>query len=178
LEEDNSRKPGVPRGTFLTYSSDLGSERMTPPGRTWRWSVDGQPLDDDLYPSMLIPCEDISLAWRRVPLPPWNAIRLLRGRVNSQEFMGHPPRTVLFLGARTRRDFQIPRTGQSPVWRIDYHFKVRSLLSTADGVTPRGWNCLYRGEDSSGEHWLEIEDASGHPPYVADDFAPLFQFGQ
>ncbi len=172
---DGGRKPTVPNGTILSYSSDLASEYLPVPGRTWRWNMTGNPqVSDDLSPGVLIPCEDIHFAWRRVPLPPWDAIRDLRGQVNADTFLGHAAGTMLFLGARVQHDFQVTDTG---LWRIDYHFKVKELRSTADSTLRLGWNHYYRPQADAGEHWLSIQDAEGNFPYPAGDFASLFVFG-
>ncbi len=171
---DGSHKPTVPNGTILTFSSDLAAEYVTIPGRTWRWNIDGNPaVSDDLSPGVLIPCEDIHLSWRRVPLPPWDAIRDLRGLINSDDFLGHAAGTLLFLGARMQRDFQVIDTG---LWRIDFHFKAKELRSTADSTVRLGWNHFYRAQADASEHWLEIQDADGNPPYASGDFSTLFAF--
>src|SRR5690606_22757392 len=100
--DNRSRKdlPDVPEGTVLTYSADLGAEYVSTPGRTWRWeNATGEPLAEDIHPGLLIPTGAFQLVWQRVPLPPWDKVRELRGKVNASEFVGAPPGTVLFLGA-------------------------------------------------------------------------------
>lgn len=176
--DDNNQSrddlPQVPEGTFLTYRGDLGSEYTSIPGRVWNWKVAGDPkLPADVNPGLLVPTEDFTLTWHRVPRPPWDAIRDLRGTLNDATFLNHAAGTVLFLGARTERDFQLQDTG---LWRLEYQFKVREVPSTASPAVRYGWNRFYREEAVGGEHWLEIEDADGNPPYVSGNFHQLFQF--
>jgi hypothetical protein len=109
-----------------------------------------------------------------VPHPPWDAIRDLRGKVNSAPFLNFQAGTVLFLGAETKRDFQVLDPG---MWRLAYRFKVRTVPSTAGSNALRGWNHWYRRNASAGEHWLEIADADDNRPYASGSFDALFQFG-
>ncbi|MHB1033235.1 MAG: hypothetical protein ACYC35_05190 [Pirellulales bacterium] len=176
-DDRRAGKPAHPEGTVLTFSSDLSAEYQTIPGRTWEWNVAGSPdVPADINPGILVPAEDLELTWHRVPRPPWDAIRDLRGKVNASAFMGHAPETVLFLGARAHCDCQIFDTG---LWKLEYHFKVKEVQATADSATLYGWNRFYREEPADGEHWLEIQTkgATKHKPYTAGDFAALFQFG-
>lgn len=167
--------PAVPDGTILTYSGELASELMSTPGRTWRWDVNGAPLPDDLFPGLVIPNGEHTLHWQRVALPPWSAIRRLRGRVNDATFLSAAAGTVLFLGARATRAFQFLEEGG--FWSIEYSFAEKSAKSTVNPDTAKGWNHLYRDTASAGEHWLAIEDADGNSPYAAGNFATLFEFG-
>lgn len=175
-DRDRPDLPDVPQGTILRYSSDVGFEYLPQAGRVWRWDIAGAPdVDPDFDAGLLIPVEDLRLSWERVPLPPWSAMRDLRGRVNDAAFLGHSAETVLFVGARAQRDFQLVDTG---LWRIVYQFKVREVPSTADPDVKWGWNHHYRrtGVGAPPEHWLPIKDADGNRPYVQGGFAPLFDF--
>lgn len=176
-DRDRADLPEAPAGTILRFSCDLGCEFQSIPARIWTWDVPGAPeLDPDVDPGLLLPVEDLRLSWERVPLPPWNAIRDLRGRVNGSTFLGHVAETVLFVGARASRDFQIVDSG---LWRIVYHFKVREATSTADPNIKHGWNHLFRrtGVGSPPEHWAAIQDEDGNRMYATGDFAELFVFG-
>jgi hypothetical protein len=165
--------PGVPQGTYLTYSAELGAEYQTIPGRVWNWVTDGNPkVPDDTNPGLLIPTGTCQLTWQRVPLPPWDLIRSVRGKVNDSDFLGSPPGTVMFLGARVSREFQF--MDDSGMWRLEYMFSENvKTLSTGDQV---GWNYFYNQTAIGGEHWVQIEDESGNAPYESDDFFQLFQF--
>ena len=167
--------PAVPDGTLLTYSADLGAEYVTVPGRVWNWDAapDDPRVPDDVNPGLLIPQGTYQLTWHRVALPPWEAIRQLRGKVNQAEFVGAPPGTVLFLGARASREFQFVENGG--FWRIEYAFLENTKeLSSGEQA---GWNHFYKESAVDGEHWVAIEDQDGNPPYRAGDLNALFQFG-
>lgn len=176
FDEDNqSRKklPKVPSGTILTYHAELAAEYVSMPGRTWNWKNAASPrsLAEDIFPGILLPHGNFELRWQRVPLPPWDAIRALRGKVNQQEFLGAPAGTVLFLGARATRQFQFIERGG--FWQLGYSFAESTRRLNSGGEV--GWNYFYREVPIGGEHWLQIEDALGNPPYAAADFSPLFQ---
>lgn len=178
FDEDNAPRaklPKVPRGTFLTYETELAAEYLATPARTWRWDAapDFLPLAPDLHPGVLLPQALFRITWHRVALPPWDLIRLLRGRVNESEFLGAPPGTVLFLGARAKREFTFQ--AGAGFWRVEYAFQENvKVLSTGGQV---GWNHLYREMPIDGEHWNAIADADGNPPYADGNFANLFTFG-
>ncbi|MEX2187514.1 MAG: hypothetical protein WD875_12000 [Pirellulales bacterium] len=166
--------PAVPDGTFLTYEAELGTEVQSLPGRTWHWvaSPSNPPLLSDQGPSLLIPSGTFHLTWQRVPLPPWDAIRQLRGAVNDASFVGSPVGTVLFLGATVERQFPFSPSGG--FWEIAYTFAERTIA--LDGGGSVGWNYQYKETPVSGEHWVAIADDSGNPPYRSGDFSSLFEF--
>lgn len=176
-ETDRARDdlPDVPEGTYLTYSGQLGAERLRVPGRAWRWST-GDPADrvaDDVNPGVLVPSGDFTLRWHRVPRPPWSAIRRLRGKVNAAPFVGSSAGLVLFLGVRATRRFHFLDDGG--YWELEYRFS-ESARTLSDGATKVGWNHFFREQAHAGEHWVPIEDRDGAPPYAAGDFAELFAF--
>lgn len=166
--------PEVPEGTILRFRSELAAEYYSTPGRVWSWDIAGAPkVPDDVLPGILLPSGGYELVWQRVPYPPWDAMRALRGKVNQSTFLGSPTGTVLFTGARATREFQFLEEGG--LWRIEYQFleQTKELNSGAKV----GWNYFYREQASGGEHWLRIKDASGDAPYLAGDFSTLFAFG-
>lgn len=165
--------PRVPNGTYLTYRSELGAEYQHVPGRVWRWAIgETPPVADDVNPGILIPTGSVQLSWLRVPTPPWAAIRALRGKVNSSSFLGSPAGTVLFLGVKATREFQMLETGG--MWRLDYYFSEQT--KERSGGDKVGWNYFYKEQAADGEHWVPIADADGQAPYAAADFQSLFQF--
>jgi len=175
-EFNRSRRdlPNVPSGTFLTYSADLGSERIAVPGRAWRWA--DQPavrVPDDVNPGVLVPSGVFTLRWQRVPLPPWSQIRQLRGKLNADTFVSGTPGTVMFLGARVSRRFQFVADGG--YWNLEYTF-AENTKTLADGASKVGWNHYFKESAVGGEHWLAIEDQDGAAPYASGDFTQLFQF--
>lgn len=165
--------PKVPDGTFLTYAADLGSERLSIPGRAWRWAGTTDRVADDINPGVVVPSGVYTLRWQRVPSPPWATIRALRGKVNSNLFLSAAPGTVMFLGARVSRRFQFIADGG--FWSLDYTFAENSK-TLSNGTTAVGWNHFYRETAVAGEHWLAIENGEGQPPYQSGDFLQLFQF--
>jgi hypothetical protein len=178
FDRNNQPRPDLPEvriGTYLTYGAEIGAEYLSTPGRIWHW--DDPPANpsvaDDVQPGLLIPQGVFQLTWHRVALPPWSSIRQLRGKVNSNTFVGAPPGTVLFMGARVRRQFQFVPDGG--FWTIEYTFhECTKELSTGVKV---GWNYFYKETKVGTEHWVQIKDADGNLPYAAADFGPLFQFG-
>jgi hypothetical protein len=161
LPASDVRGPSVPNGTYLEILSDLAAEYVTVPGRNWRWrNAPQQKLADDVAPGLLVPCEDLHLRWTRVPLPPWSAIRSLRGKINSDDFLGNARGTVLFLGAKVRHDFQVIDTG---LWQVDLHFKIKEP----------GWNYAFK-QDAG---WQVIEDGGGQTPYVEAGLGGLLSLG-
>ncbi len=107
-----------------------------------------------------------------MPTPPWAAIRALRGKVNSVPFLESPVGTVLFLGVKAVREFQMLQVGG--MWRLDYYFSEQTKELNGGGRV--GWNYFYKEEAADGEHWTAITDAGGRAPYQAGDFSYLFQF--
>ncbi len=167
--------PAVPDGTYLTYQADLGTQTQSIPGRVWHWidPPDNSRLPPDVNLGLIIPAGNYRLTWHRVALPPWTAIRDLRGKVNNATFLGSPPETVLFLGARLRRKFQFAETGG--FWTLEYEFLERTLQPNS-GLKV-GWNHQYKEKPVSSEHWVAVADDSGNSPYASGDLNQLFQFG-
>jgi len=155
--------PKIVPGTILTFSSDLGAEYVSVPGRAWHWNVGGNPkVPDDVNPGVLMPTGDYTLNWDRVANPPWAAIRALRGKVNDAPFYDAPVGKVLFLGARAERKFEFMRNAS--LWTVEYAFAERAET----------WNSFFRAETNT---WTDVVDGGGIPPYASGDFASLFQFG-
>jgi hypothetical protein len=166
--------PQVPKGTYLTYRADLGAEYVATPGRIWRWDdAEQSVVPDDVNPGLLIPQGTFHLTWHRVALPPWDAIRELRGKVNDASFVGAPAGTVLFLGARVRRQFHFFALGG--FWEVQYTFQ-ENTKELASGAKV-GWNYFYKELKVDDEHWVPIADEDGNPPYGPGDLTQLFVFG-
>jgi len=161
--------PQVPGGTFLTFRAELGAEEVATAGRVWQWDDDNEQLAPDRHPRIIIPMSTFRLTWHRVVLPPWEAIRAIRGHVNGGVFMGAAAQTVLFAGAKVSREFQFIEDGG--FWRVEFTFHERTV-PLGGGVG--GWNHEYK--DATGA-WTKIVDSGGNTPYRTADFSPLFQFG-
>ena len=169
-EHGEADLPGVPEGTYLSLQADLGGEQVSTPGRLWRWDEeDGESLAPDRRPAIYVPTGAQRVAWHRVAIPPWDAIRAARGKVNGSNFLGAGAETLLFDGARATRQFQFL---EGSYWRVEYHFLERTVPLEGGGVG--GWNHHY---SESGGEWKRIVDEAGNTPYRSDDFAALFAFG-
>ncbi|REJ89979.1 MAG: hypothetical protein DWQ35_17325 [Planctomycetota bacterium] len=166
--------PAVPEGTYLTYRADLGSESISIPGRVWRWATgpDFGKLPPDFNPNVVIPSDSFQLTWHRVAAPNWEVLRDLRGKVNSQVFLGAPAGTVLFLGAEISRQFEF--VGDDGFWQVDFAFAERAIDLIGSGKA--GWNYFFRENSFGGDHWTEVEDLDGNQPYASADLATLFTF--
>ncbi len=120
--------PSVPNGTLLTIDGQLGAEYITVPNKKWQWASDNAELTtDDMTPGIQVPTESLNMTWHRVPRPPWDAEKSLRGKVNNKMFLNHAPGTVLFLGSSYRRDFQIVDSG---LWQMPYAFSIKEIEGT------------------------------------------------
>lgn len=150
--------PSVVAGTHLTYESRLAAEQVPVAARSWKWQGSSVSVPEDLCPRLLVAAEDIVLNWQRVPRPPWDAMRDLRGRINDATFLNYPAGQVLFVGARSRSEL---RFGSDPLWRVEYRFQARS----------EAWNKQYRDAPAG---WQGIEDGDGNPLYETGDFSQLF----
>lgn len=173
-EDAGSNKPEVDNGTYLTYSSEIGAEYLTVPGRTWSFTgltgADAK-LPDDEPAGIKIPTESFTLSWTRVPRPPFAAARKMRGMLNNAIFNGFDIGTVLFLGAKYSREFQAIDLG---LWKVDYMFEVKAVESTASPGTVLGWNHFYSRKAVAGEHWLTVKDEDNNLPYKSGNFSTLF----
>lgn len=166
--------PDRPDGTTLVVQVNGGTELSSIPGRAWRWNTAGAPaVDPDQFTGILIPTADYNLTWGRVPIPPWETMRTMRGKVNSLPFLGAPAGTLLFAGYQARRLFQFLEDGG--FWEFDYVFREQANYNAA-GTQVRGWNYFYREQASGGEHYLKIVNEDGDPPYKEADFQDLFKF--
>lgn len=172
--QGGSDGPEIPDGTTIVVAGDQGVEVYSTPGRVWRWgTVAGSPMvDPDTFPGIVIPTGEWLVTWSRVPLPPWDTIRAAKGKVNSATFLRAPAGCIMFAGYSVRRMFQLVDAGE--LWELTYRF--REQIKERNDGTQVGWNYFYREQASGGEHWHEIENLSGDPPYAETDFDTLFQF--
>ncbi len=167
------RVPPVPPETFLGYRMQFAAEHVPLAPRGWQWIDDPElPLPDDLNLTLIVPLTEHHVTWHRVPLPPWEAIRALQGRVNDDDFLGAAAGTVRFDGAEADKDFQTVFDAAHPewFWKLRYVFRERTLH--VDDV-PVTWNHVYR-EDPPG--WAGLA-AGARPLYLEGDFGRLFEFG-
>lgn len=166
--------PNIPEGTTLVVNGNEGTEVYSTPGRVWSWgTVAGNPkVDPDTFPGLVIPTGDFTMTWSRIPIPPWDAIRSLKGKVNSVVFNRSPVGCLMFSGCRYRRMFQFLQSNE--LWEMEYSF--REVIKERNDLTQVGWNYFYREQASGGEHWHTIQNATGNPPFKSGDFNDLFKF--
>ena len=173
--------PDAPAGTFCTVTRSIGSETLTIPGRSFKWSGTSEQLSPDIVPGLLVPSQQITVTWERVPvsLIPQAEIQRQAGRVNASEYARFAIGTLLFLGADETSSYQI--TGDV-LATLSYKFSATARQPTnTSTTTPFGWNYLYKEKarlDANGEHWNKIvtQDSSS-PPFREDgNFALLTQF--
>ena len=191
--------PQLPDGTFGSYSSELGGEFITLPGRRLMWesgilAPDPEArrefeLDPDTHPAIVIPKTDHLMTWNNISDPPWTAMSKLRGMVNRAEFRMPMTRkyfaaeTLMFFGGRERVEFKL---GQTEVqrWQVEYHFMERAahaVSGESGAVTTQpgeslssaaGWNHFWNPETNMWERVVDIENFK--PLYTLGDFTQLF----
>ena len=127
-------------------------------------------MPDDLELVKTVPVTDHLLTWRQVIRPPWNAIRVLQGKVNQGTFLGCPEATVLFRGAAASKLFRggFEAGASEFCWEIQYAFRERAIKF--DGQV-HGWNHAFR-DDPPG--WVELTHGNDRL-YDLADFSPLFR---
>ena len=135
MDPSNSKLPKAKPGTILTYRMNFGGEYIRLPGQSLYWEGDPTcPVPPDVLPTLRIPVIEHQVTWRRVPAPPWDAIRNCTGAVNNDSFLGAAAETVLFDGAKADReftglgDFLEPQFG----WRLTYVFREK-LIKVVEG---------------------------------------------
>lgn len=166
---------------LLTYRTRVGRQYATVPADGLFWESDPTTaVAADAVPTVRIPIVKHLVTWHGVSDPPWTAIRACTGAVNRDTFLGAAAETVLFDGAKARRQ---PQAG----WRITYVFREKTikLLDADQNEITHGWNHGYcpgsAGQQSSGSgdwpagsHWDRLIDADGNPLYRTVDFGGLF----
>ncbi|MCA9246858.1 MAG: hypothetical protein KDA42_07070 [Planctomycetales bacterium] len=154
-------EPAIEAGTYLTYTSSLDEELVVTPSSAWVWTDDDSTVPDSIETDLRLPLGRLRVGWHFVPLPPWTAIRTLRGRVNDASFFGAPAGTLQFLGARIEQKFSF-LTGPS-IYTITYDFSERTTA----------WNNFFK----PGAGFTEISHGiDGATPYAEGDFGALFEF--
>jgi len=164
---------------MLTHEWDVGGEFLVFKGATLQWS-DGAAGGSDARGGILIPTVEWSVTWPRLTTPPFSAIRSCIGKVNSNSMTFDTgtvdPETLLFLGAKVRRDFL---SDGSLAWQFTYKFSERRVPA-ADQAAIGGWNHFFRNNPAkNGFYRLRLTTAvnGSKDIYQLIDFSPLFQVG-
>jgi len=180
--------PEPEQGTFMSYRMYFGGEYEDLSGDSLSWAsgildpITGErvAVPPDAVPTFRVPITEHHVTWHRVVNPPWAAIRQTAGCVNAAAFLGAPAETVLFDGAKAKKEFigidslQYPQFG----WRIEYVFRekvVKIMQKEADPLS-YGWNHRYRSLPAENPGWDRLVDAAGNARYRTADFNPLFRF--
>ena len=168
---DRQDGPENEAGTHLSYRMLFGveSQELLPGG--WKWEDQPElPAPADLVVPKTLPVTEHHLIWHQVIFPPWDAIRNLQGKVNSDVFLGCPAGTVLFLGAEANKLYRSAwDAGASEFcWQIHYVFRERALKQ---GGQVLGWNHFWRPDPPG---WAMLTGGAG-PLYEAADLSVLFQ---
>lgn len=136
--------PEVPTGTVLTYAMDHGAETVHTPGDSLAVPEPAETVSAGpaivgntpvVFPTAAmgdvnLPLTIHRLTWRRVPSPPWTAIRECQGSLNESEFLGVPAGQLLFDGAKATPEVINMAEADDPQfgWRLDYRFREKPLL--------------------------------------------------
>jgi hypothetical protein len=142
--------------TYAIHAMDFGTESVKIPGSAYTFAgTSTVPFD---VPAVVhIGVCTLSVELKKVPYLPSITILNLIGKVNNDTFFGAPLGRVLFLGARTSKEFESDGTR---VQNVSYSFKYRA----------HSWNRFLHPKTAK---WSLIEDVDGDPPYEYADLRPL-----
>ncbi len=158
-------------GTSLTYRMVIDSDELMLPTGGWTWADTNTAIPSTTELLKKIPVTEHVVTWSEVVDPPWTAISVCQGKVNTASFLGCAAGTLLFRGAEAnklyRRGAGIEDDAASFVWAIKYTFRERSVKMNGQVY---GWNHCYR--ESSG-NWILVRNGSSSL-YDSGDFASLF----
>jgi hypothetical protein len=94
------------------------------------------------------------LTWRRVPSPPWTAIRECQGTLNESEFLGVPAGHLLFDGAKATPEPIDPSEAAGPqfAWKLEYRFRENPLIlnTSTPSIGTGDFSRLLMFEESEG----------------------------
>jgi hypothetical protein len=141
--------------TYAIHSMDFGTESVKIPGSAYKFFDGGLPFDT---PGVIhIGTATLNIEMKKVPYLPTITILKLIGNCNNDLFMGAPKGTLLFLGARTSKEFESDGTR---VQNVSYSFKYRA----------QPWNFFIRPDTGK---WDFIIASDGSHPYPLKDLTPL-----
>lgn len=108
-EDYNSpESPDDPSSTLNNFDLLVGNmnfrtEAMTLPGKVFKWEGSGKDVaNNSINPVLMIQLMDFTVSIPQAKFVPLYAVRKNIGRVNSEEFFGAAPETVLYLGTGVR----------------------------------------------------------------------------
>lgn len=154
-------------GEFITISQEGNYRWESGPGIGTPASAEYEEVP---YPiAKLVPHVEITVRVEKVTSIDFETLDGLAGKVNSEEFLGYPAETVLFLGAVTTRKRSIG--GFMPT-ELELKFKKKNrswnLFYRPNARDPEDENLLAQPED----RWERVTPA----PYDTADFYNLFGY--
>jgi len=166
---DPENDPDTPEGTTLSHDREGSVEMMTIPNSGFVWATSGDPLPADVDTGIKIPTTTHRLQWSNVSAPPFAAIRLALGGINTDAFFGAAAETLMFTGYSTGITYD---GSGSEIYTVEYQFIERRI--TSHGANGVGWNHLF---DPTARIWDRIKNAmtNSTETFQLVDFEPLFQ---
>lgn len=167
-------KPEFREGTELRLRVSGSGEFYQVPSSATKWDDDPEtPVLETNETAIRISKSLIVVQWDYVDSVPIILLDGLTGSVNSTNFFGSPPETILFAEYNVDEIFKA-QPEDSHTNRITCVFERRAI-DTGEG-TPEspdivGWNHDYR-EDPAG--WVKLLLANDEPRYQSYDFTGMF----
>jgi hypothetical protein len=159
---NNQIDPATPL-QWCTQEIDFSTTVYTSPSWKYRYTSgthNGQLID--VFAKFEIPLTIMTLTFHQLPYMPMPAVRACRGRVNNATFLGSPPETVLFPGAKINRE---PNPDGTIVQTVALTFHER------DAAHP--WNSLPSADDPT---FYPVEGPGGVKPYRTANLSQLLNF--
>lgn len=186
LQQDLSGTPfqgndiELPDDVLLDYTVNSGGEFMTFESSDLAWETRWEnPVKTPATKRVSVTTHE--LTFYNVFYPPYTAIALAKGKVNSTAWLGFKPETLLFEGATFRRSWagSDPAGGSAWKWQMTYTFVERYVY---EGGVFYGWNHTWCPEtETSNGGWDRLRRFNGTSyeyTYGTTSFASLFQFAQ
>jgi hypothetical protein len=151
---------------YCTQEINFSTETMTIGNNTFKFSSGtASGLTTGVPAKFSIPITNLVLTIHQLPYMPMQAVRSLRGKVNSTVFLGSPAGTVLFRGARSTRRFNTDGTVVQ---------EIQLILDERNPLHP--WNSLPSRVTLV---WAPVTDdgtSGGTKMFEVADLTPLLQF--
>lgn len=166
---------------WLEHEWDEGIQKFTLPRQSLQWASDSKPVISNITGAINIPTIEHSITWPKLQNPPFAAIRLCSGCINTAALtlatgviaIGQG----LFLGAKCRSELMSDGT---LVRTLTYKFSERPLIVPGSGSSsvPLDWNYFPRDDGASGfagTGWdALVNKTTGQRTYQSVNFASLF----
>lgn len=170
--EDDDDQPSD-TSVFQTHNINARTQIMTMPHGALKWEnadADNNPtVDQDIAPGFPFTIIDHDLTWHNVPIPNFQGLNSLVGKVNDAQFFGHNAETVLFNHYSGTRQTNTDGTRK---WEMQLKFSARII----PGFPKAGWNHFYQPNAAGGAAtWVRIVNADdGAKILPTADFNTIF----